>query len=134
ELALRLPDDRATIELRVTRAVRALLPRLEGPLGVELAFACAELLLDTFDAAALACAALERAFELEPKSPEFSRLLPRAPLLAAESGSLLARLVAAVDAEGAALGASVLELGAELARLGPGDPVSAELLAHAARV
>ncbi|MFO7179427.1 MAG: hypothetical protein DIU78_012075 [Pseudomonadota bacterium] len=134
ELTLRLPEERATVELRVTRAVRALLPRLEGAAGVELAFTAAELLLDTFDAAGLACAALERAFAIDPKNPGFSRFLPRVPLLAAESGPLLERLVAAVSADGSAPGSAVLELGAELARLGPGDPVSVELLAHAACV
>ena len=133
ELLPRLPAERDTLELRVTRAVEALLARVEGPDGARLAVQCAELLIRSFDAVEFALSALGRGIDCDAGSTAFLELLPLVPRIAAAAGSPLDRIAGGSGENQAGAGAALLQLGAALAQARGEATLGVRLLVQAAR-
>jgi tetratricopeptide (TPR) repeat protein len=81
------PEERDILEMRMARAVRAILERLDGPDGARVALAFAIASLDLFSDADGAFASFERAFACDPDVDEFTQLLERSHLLATAKGA-----------------------------------------------
>ncbi|HVU02878.1 MAG TPA: hypothetical protein VHE30_14055 [Polyangiaceae bacterium] len=84
DLVQTLPEERDVAELRYGRAIRSMLPRVEGPDGGRAAIFAAKTALETFRGAALAVHCAERAAACDASIDEFVELVPHAAALAAE--------------------------------------------------
>jgi tetratricopeptide (TPR) repeat protein len=131
DLVRAMPEEKEIAEVRFTRALRSMLPRLEGPDGARSAVFAAETAITTFEAPALALAALERAAEADASIDEFLTLVVAAPILAGDAArarSFTDRVLALVQAPHANFGPPLIEL-AEAVASAAGDVLgSARLL------
>jgi cellulose synthase operon protein C len=82
DLVRAVPDERDIAELRFDRALKAMLPRLDGPDGARTAVFAATTALGAFDSAELALGALFRAVDADASLDEFETLVASAPALA----------------------------------------------------
>ncbi|MET0413253.1 MAG: hypothetical protein ABW217_18245, partial [Polyangiaceae bacterium] len=117
DLSRQQPDGRSIGQLRFSRAVAKLVPRLESVDGARVALGMAGVALGCFSDAKLALAALTGAVQLEAEIDEYGDLVSEAPRLAGEPDDAEAWLTT-VDVE-TALGErgslALLELASEVA-------------------
>lgn len=116
DLARQQPDGRSLGQLRFSRAVSKLVPRLEGIDGARVAISMAQVALGCFSDAKLALAALTGAVRLDPDVDEYADYVPEAARLAAEPDDARAWLLevdrTTAGGERASLG--LLELASEV--------------------
>ena len=128
--------DHDTPALRIDRAMRALLPKLDGPDGARAGVALARLAIESLHDLALGILAVERAFAADGDVEEYLGLVDLAPSFVAKP-SLAAKFVADVRASVAkpysSIGPSLLRFAAKIAE-DLRDPASAAaLLVEAAK-
>jgi tetratricopeptide (TPR) repeat protein len=131
ELVKAMPDERDIAELRFTRALRAMLPRLEGPDGARVATFAAKTVLETFGDARVALTALDRAVLADASIDEFVQLLPHVPALAAqvdEVRATIAKVAELARSPHQNVGAPLVELTEALARAASDTRGLAEVL------
>lgn len=130
DLVATLPEEKDIAELRFERALRAVLPRLEGPDGARVAVEAARIATVVFGLPDTAFGALERAARSDASIDEYSILAPLAPELA-ESSVRAAEFVALVTdvltAPYSNIGTPLIELGLSIGEALGGD--SAAVLA-----
>ena len=131
------------LRLRVERAVKASLPKLDGPDGARAAVAMARLALELREvgapggvAAPLAFAALERAAEADGDIDEYASLVPSVPALAADEDAARrwlngVRLTA--DRPYSSVGPALLRLASHVARALDDPTTRAALLVQAVK-
>lgn len=121
DLVRALPEERDIAELRFTRALRAMLPRLDGPDGARVATFAAKTALETFDAphvATIALAALDRAVEADASIDEYRQLIDHvAGFAAAEAAAreTVGKIAALVKSPHQNAGGALIDLGDALA-------------------
>lgn len=116
DLARQQPDGRSLGQLRFSRAVSKLVPRLEGIDGARVAIGMAQVALGCFSDAKLALAALTGAVRLDPEVDEYADYVPEAGRLAAEPEAARAWLleVDQATAQGERGSIGLLELSSEV--------------------
>ena len=131
DLVAAIPEEKEIAELRFTRALRSMLPRLEGPDGARAAVFAAETAIETFGSAALALSAVERAAEADASIDEFQALVPAAPFLAADAPRarvFIDRALEIVQAPHANVGPPLIDLAEAISRHAGDLRTSARLL------
>ncbi|HEX4477008.1 MAG TPA: hypothetical protein VH142_18085 [Polyangiaceae bacterium] len=121
ELVRSAPDEREVAEMRFSRALAAMLPRLEGPDGARVAVFAAETALGTFESVDLAADAIERAAAADASIDEYRALVPSAAVLGASGArttELLAALTQTVRSPHVVLGPALVELAEAVADVG----------------
>jgi tetratricopeptide (TPR) repeat protein len=118
------PEERDILDMRMVRAARAVLQRLDGPEGARVAVAFAMVALDLFSDADGAFASFERAFACDPDVDEFTQLLERAHLLATAKGARdgIATMLTIAEDPYANVGIAALRLIASIAAV-VGNPL-----------
>lgn len=135
DLVRAVPDERDIAELRFERALKAMLPRLEGPDGARVAVFAAETALGAFSSADLAFGALQRAVESDASIDEYGslvgsvRALARSPERASGFVSRVAELIASPFAN---VGTALVEFAEALAGATGEPEARARLLVAAA--
>ncbi|AKT36678.1 uncharacterized protein CMC5_007980 [Chondromyces crocatus] len=122
--------------LRFDRAIKATLPRLEGPDGARAAIAMARVAVRVLGASASALAAIERGMRIDGDVEEYESLVDLIPELAREA-ERAQHLIAAIYAAGknphANVGPALLRWASRLADVLKVPDVAAALLVEAAR-
>lgn len=122
--------------LRFDRAVKATLPKLDGPDGARAAIGMARIAVSVLDSPALALAAIERAMLADGDIDEFDGVVDLIPALARESERaqhLVAAIFAAAKKPHARVGPALLRWASKLAEALNVPSVAAALLVEAAR-
>jgi tetratricopeptide (TPR) repeat protein len=106
------PEERDALEMRLSRAARAIADRLDGPEGARVAIAFALLALDLFADSEGAFASLERAFACDADVEEYGDLVERsaALALAPDAGQRVAAMLSAAEKPHANVGVPLLRL------------------------
>ncbi len=128
--------DHDTPALRIDRAMRALLPKLDGPDGARAGVALARLAIESLHDLGLGILSVERAFAADGDVEEYLGLVDLVPKFTAEP-SLAARFVAEVRASVAkpysSIGPSLLRFAAKIAEALHDPRSAAALLVEAAK-
>lgn len=134
ELLRLAPDERDALELRFSRAGKALATRQEGPEGARVALALADLGLSIFDDVDGALGAVEHALAADADIDEYVGLLPRAALLAKsqEVRSVLDRATEILGQPYSNVGVAALRLLGAVARAAGEPSRAARFLLRAA--
>ncbi|HYO97419.1 MAG TPA: tetratricopeptide repeat protein, partial [Polyangiaceae bacterium] len=132
ELLALVPAEREALELRLSRAIDALLPRLQGGDGARFALAGARVLLEPFGAVDAALRAIDRAITCDGAVGEYARLSPFASTLAPSAATLVERVVSLTAAAFTSVGPELLTFGARLAEARHDVRNAAVLFVHAA--
>ncbi len=122
--------------IRFDRAVKATLPKLDGPDGARAAIGMARIAARTLSSPALALAAIERAMLADGDVDEFDAIIDLVPDLTRESERaqhLVAAIYAAARKPHASVGPALLRWASKLAEALNVPPVAAALLVEAAR-
>lgn len=124
DLVTSYPDEKDIAEIRFERALRAVLPRLEGPEGARIAVEAARIAIGVFGLPETALGALERAARADASIDEYASLAPHAPALA-EAAVRAAEFVALVTdvltAPYSNIGTPLIELGLSIGEALGGD-------------
>ena len=128
--------DRDVPVMRFERAVKAALPRLDGPEGARTAVAMSRVALEAAGAASVAVAALERAMKADGDIDEYATLRDLMPGLATEreaAVALLENIKAAAEKPYSSVGPALLRMASGLAAALGDRRRAADFLVQAAR-
>jgi hypothetical protein len=135
DLVRAIPDEKDIAELRFSRALKAMLPRLEGPDGARVAVEAAGTALGTFESAALAIGALDAAAAADASIDEYGNLVASARALAADPAvatAFVAKVEGLVRSPHANVGGELVRLAEAVASAAKDVHGRARLLAAAA--
>ncbi len=135
ELVKAVPEEKDIAELRFTRALRAMLPRLEGPEGARVAVEAAQTALATFGATGVALGALMRATDTDSSIDEYRNCVALGAALAVEPAEIrrfVAHVESLIRSPHANLGPALIELAEAFSRVLGDRLLRARLLAAAA--
>jgi cellulose synthase operon protein C len=111
ELLRVTPEEKESVEMRLTRAARTIAAKADGPDGARVALRFAHMGLEILEDDAMALHALERAMYADADLEEFRELLPHADRLVHAGGlEVLEGLVALTEKPYANVGLAALEL------------------------
>ncbi|HVY46357.1 MAG TPA: hypothetical protein VHB21_10785, partial [Minicystis sp.] len=134
DLVRAVPDEKDIAELRFVRALRTMLPRLDGPEGARIAVGGATTALSTFGAADVACAALLRATDADASIDEYASVLPFASLVLGDGAeAFLAHVTELVTAPHSNVALPLVELAEAIGKNASAMTLARLLVAAAVR-